>query len=171
MGLDIPEAYGGLGLDTLTCAIILEEISAVWFSAGTYPVTLLTGPLLFAGTKEQQNKYLPKVASGELITAFRVDGNGRRLGCGLDPYLCRTRWRRLGDQWSQDLHHQWWARRFDRVVRSDQKDAPRGGGISLFLTNRGYPVSRSARPMRRSRTRPIRSPSWCSTIAGYRTAA
>ena len=34
MGLDIPEAYGGLGLDTLSCAIILEEICAVWFSAG-----------------------------------------------------------------------------------------------------------------------------------------
>ena len=72
MGLDIPEAYGGLGLDTLTCAIILEEISAVWFSAGTYPVTLLTGPLLFAGTEEQQNKYLPKVASGELITLCKL---------------------------------------------------------------------------------------------------
>ena len=43
VGLDIPPEYGGLGLDTLSCAIILEEISSAWFSAATHSMTLLTG--------------------------------------------------------------------------------------------------------------------------------
>ena len=58
VGLDIPPEYGGLGLDTLSCAIILEEISSAWFSAATHSMTLLTGPLLAFGTEEQKQKYL-----------------------------------------------------------------------------------------------------------------
>jgi len=139
MGLDIPEAYGGLGLDTLTCAIILEEISAVWFSAGTYPVTLLTGPLLFAGTEEQQNKYLSKVASGELITAFALT----ETDAGSDAASIQTFAERDGDDWVINGRKIYITngRRADLIVlfARTEKDAPRGGGISLFLIEQGTP--------------------------------
>ncbi|MDD9926605.1 MAG: acyl-CoA dehydrogenase family protein [Rhodospirillaceae bacterium] len=139
MGLDIPEAYGGLGLDTLTCAIILEEISAVWFSAGTYPVTLLTGPLLFAGTEEQQNKYLPKVASGELITAFALT----ETDAGSDAASIQTFAERDGDDWVINGRKIYITNggRADLIVlfARTEKDAPRGGGISLFLIEQGTP--------------------------------
>ena len=139
MGLDIPEAYGGLGLDTLTCAIILEEISAVWFSAGTYPVTLLTGPLLFAGTEEQQNKYLPKVASGELITAFALT----ETDAGSDAASIQTFAERDGDDWVINGRKIYITNggRADLIVlfARTEKDAPRGGGISLFLIEQGIP--------------------------------
>ena len=139
MGLDIPEAYGGLGLDTLTCAIILEEISAVWFSAGTYPVTLLTGPLLFAGTEEQQNKYLSKVASGELITAFALT----ETDAGSDAASIQTFAERDGDDWVINGRKIYITNggRADLIVlfARTEKDAPRGGGISLFLIEQGTP--------------------------------
>ena len=139
MGLDIPEAYGGLGLDTLTCAIILEEISAVWFSAGTYPATLLTGPLLFAGTDEQQNKYLPKVASGELITAFALT----ETEAGSDAASIQTFAERDGDDWVINGRKIYITNggRADLIVlfARTEKDAPRGGGISLFLIEQGAP--------------------------------
>ena len=139
MGLDIPEAYGGLGLDTLSCAIILEEICAVWFSAGTYPVTLLTGPLLFAGTEEQQNKYLPKVASGELITAFALT----ETDAGSDAASIQTFAERDGGDWVINGRKIYITNggRADLIVlfaRTD-RDAPRGGGISLFLIEQGTP--------------------------------
>ena len=139
MGLDIPEAYGGLGLDTLSCAIILEEISAVWFSAGSYPVTLLTGPLLFAGTEEQQNKYLPKVASGELITAFALT----ETDAGSDAASIQTFAERDGDDWVINGRKIYITNggRADLIVlfARTEKDAPRGGGISLFLIEQGTP--------------------------------
>ena len=70
VGLDIPTEYGGLGLNIMECAIVLEELSSVWFSASTNAMTLLTGPLLAFGTEEQKQKYLLPLAKGEIIGAF-----------------------------------------------------------------------------------------------------
>lgn len=139
MGLDIPEAYGGLGLDTLSCALILEELASVWFSAGTYPMTLLTGPLLFAGTEAQKSEYLPKVASGELITAFALT----ETEAGSDAASIQTFARRDGDEWVINGRKIYITNgaRADLIVlfARTEKDAPRGGGISLFLIEKGTP--------------------------------
>ena len=67
VGLDIPTEYGGLGLNIMECAIVLEELSSVWFSASTNAMTLLTGPLLAFGTEEQKQKYLPAIVSAETM--------------------------------------------------------------------------------------------------------
>lgn len=139
MGLDVPEEYGGLGLDGLSCAVILEEIAAVWFSASSYPMTLLTGPLLFAGTDAQKRKYLPKVASGDLITAFALT----EPDVGSDAASIQTFARRDGDDWVINGRKIYITNggRADLIVlfaRTD-KDAPRGGGISLFLVEKGAP--------------------------------
>ena len=139
MGLDIPEAFGGLGLDTLSCAVILEELSAVWFSSASYPVTLLTGPLLFAGSEMQQQQYLPRVASGELITAFALT----EPEAGSDAASIQTSARRDGDEWVINGRKIYITNgaRADLIVlfARTERDAPRGQGIGLFLIERGAP--------------------------------
>jgi alkylation response protein AidB-like acyl-CoA dehydrogenase len=72
--IDIPEEYGGLEMDKVTSAVVAENISkqasfSVSFSAHTGIGTL---PLVWYGTDEQKRKYLPKIASGEIISAYAL---------------------------------------------------------------------------------------------------
>jgi butyryl-CoA dehydrogenase len=72
--IDIPEEYGGLEMDKVTSAIVAENISkqasfSVSFSAHTGIGTL---PLVWYGTPEQKKKYLPKIASGDIISAYAL---------------------------------------------------------------------------------------------------
>ena len=71
MAVDIPEAYGGLGMDKVTSAVIVESISqlgsfSVAFSAH---VGIGTLPIVWYGTEAQKQKYLPKLGTGEWIGA------------------------------------------------------------------------------------------------------
>jgi acyl-CoA dehydrogenase len=77
-GTAIPENYGGLGLGYLELCVVAEELgralAPVPFSSTVY---LFAEALLAAGSEEQKKKYLPKVASGELIGTFaRAEGPG-----------------------------------------------------------------------------------------------
>jgi butyryl-CoA dehydrogenase len=72
--VDIPEEYGGLELDKMSSAIVAENISrqgsfSVAFSAHTGIGTL---PLVWYGTPEQKAKYLPRIASGDLVCAYAL---------------------------------------------------------------------------------------------------
>jgi butyryl-CoA dehydrogenase len=74
MSVDVPEAYGGLEMDKVTSALIAESMSqlasfSVAFSAHAGIGTL---PIVWYGTKEQKEKYLPKLASGEWIGAYAL---------------------------------------------------------------------------------------------------
>ena len=78
LGLDIPEAYDGLDVDKRTGLLVLEEMSkqgsfAVSYSANTGIGTL---PIVYFGTAEQQSKYLPKIATGEWLTAYALTEAG-----------------------------------------------------------------------------------------------
>jgi (2S)-methylsuccinyl-CoA dehydrogenase len=70
-GLIFPSEYGGMGLDTLSMAIVTEELSRGWLSVGSVMTRMLiTGSLIMAnGTEEQKRRFLPRIASGELLTA------------------------------------------------------------------------------------------------------
>jgi acyl-CoA dehydrogenase len=77
-GTAIPEEFGGLGLGYLELCVVAEElgraIAPVPFSSTVY---LFAEAILAAGTDEQKKKYLPKIASGELIGTFaRSEGPG-----------------------------------------------------------------------------------------------
>ncbi len=70
--VDIPEEYGGLGMDKTTSAIIADHLSvqasfSTAFGAHTGIATL---PLVWYGTEEQKQRYLPKLASAEWIGAY-----------------------------------------------------------------------------------------------------
>jgi len=137
LGLDIPAEYGGQGLDTLSCGVILEEFSSRWFSAASYPMTLATGPILFAGTEEQKRHVMPRLCRGEIVTAFALtepDG-------GSDAASIKTHARRDGDDYVINGRKIFItnAHRADVLVvfvRTDPK-AARGGGISIFLIDKG----------------------------------
>jgi len=75
LGIFIPEEYGGSGMDYVSYSIIVEEISRACASTGVFVsahCSLGTWPILNFGTEEQKRKYLPKLASGEMIGCFSL---------------------------------------------------------------------------------------------------
>src|SRR5665213_1215377 len=73
-GVTIPEEYDGMGLDLTTYAMIVEELSRGWISISGIVNTHFIGSYLLMkfGTDEQKQKYLPKMATGEIRAAFSL---------------------------------------------------------------------------------------------------
>lgn len=74
LSIDIPEKYGGLGLDKVSSAVVGEQFALQPSFAGTQSshVNIGTLPIVFFGTEAQKRKYLPKLASGEWIGAYAL---------------------------------------------------------------------------------------------------
>lgn len=73
MGLPFPEEYGGAGADTISFAIVTEELSRACGSTGiTYSAHISLGgaPLYLFGTEEQKQAYLTPICTGETLGAF-----------------------------------------------------------------------------------------------------
>lgn len=73
LGLTIPEEYGGSGGSFLSYILAVEELARACGSTGVIVETHISlgmGPILDWGTEEQKKKYLPKLASGEIIGSF-----------------------------------------------------------------------------------------------------
>jgi alkylation response protein AidB-like acyl-CoA dehydrogenase len=88
-GLTIPEEYGGLGESLLTYALAVEEISRGWMSVSGIINThfIVAYMLLKHGTGEQKQRYLPRMAAGELRGAFSMS----EPDCGSDVSAIKTR--------------------------------------------------------------------------------
>lgn len=94
MGLPFPEEYGGAGADSLSFAIVVEELSRACGSTGiTYSAHISLGgaPLSLFGTEEQKQKYLTKICTGESFGAFGLtepnagsDAGGTRTSAVLE---------------------------------------------------------------------------------------
>lgn len=72
LGVDIPEPYGGLGLDKVSSTLISEKLargSSFALSVGAH-VGIGTLPIVFFGTPEQKKRYLPDLADGSKIAAY-----------------------------------------------------------------------------------------------------
>jgi len=87
--VDIPEAYGGLGLDKVSSAYVGEKIGVMPSFAGSLGAhtTIGTLPLVYFGTQEQKARYLPRLASGEWIAAYALT----EPGSGSDALAARTK--------------------------------------------------------------------------------
>jgi len=75
MGVEVPEAYGGAGLDTIGYALMMEEVSAADAAHGTIISvnnSLYCAGILKYGTEEQKRAYVTPVASGEAIAAYAL---------------------------------------------------------------------------------------------------
>ncbi len=92
----VPEAYGGLGLDFGYNAIVDEELAYAGCSAGiTLQSDIVADYLVAYGSEEQKLKYLPKMISGELITAIAMT----EPGAGSDLQGIRTTAKRDGNHY------------------------------------------------------------------------
>jgi alkylation response protein AidB-like acyl-CoA dehydrogenase len=72
LGGGVPEAYGGAGLDKIATTVLTEKLSIYGGFAVTHGAHAGIGtlPIVYFGTEEQKQKYLPKLATGELIGAY-----------------------------------------------------------------------------------------------------
>jgi acyl-CoA dehydrogenase len=157
LGITAPVEYGGAGADPLTNVVFAEALSQSTF--GGFIVTVLVhtdmaGPhLVRAGSRAQLDRYLPRVLSGELITAIAVT----EPDAGSDVAGIRTRARRDGDSWvlngtkmfiTNGVHGDL----FFVAARSDS-DATlsnRGSrGISMFIVEKNTPGFRVGRALKK----------------------
>src|SRR5438128_1206574 len=89
LGVDVPEAYGGVGLDKVTSLVVSEKLARAASFGATFGAhaNLTVIPLLLFGSEAQKQKYLPKLLSGELIGAYGLSESGS----GSDALGARTR--------------------------------------------------------------------------------
>ncbi len=96
-GLTIPEAYGGFGLSKASMVVVSEELSRGYIGVGSLGTRseIAAELILCGGTEEQKAKWLPGLASGEILpTAVFTEPN-----TGSDLGSLRTRARKDGDDW------------------------------------------------------------------------
>ena len=88
-GVDVPEEYGGLELDKVTSAIIADRLAKYGGFSTTWGAHTCIGtlPIVYFGTEEQKKKYLPGLASGQMIGAYALSESSS----GSDALNCRTR--------------------------------------------------------------------------------
>jgi alkylation response protein AidB-like acyl-CoA dehydrogenase len=104
-GLMIPEEYGGLGESLLTYALTVEEIARGWMSVSGIINThfIVAYMLLQHGTDEQKQKYLPKMAAGEIRGSFSMS----EPGCGSDVSAIKSKAVKDGDGWLVNAQKMW----------------------------------------------------------------
>ena len=98
MGMIVPESYQGGGMDFLSLAIAIEEISKACASTGVIVAvnqTLTEYPILKFGIEEQKKKYLPSLGKAEKIGAFALT----EANAGSDPAGMESTARLEGDQY------------------------------------------------------------------------
>src|SRR5882757_4722432 len=104
-GVTIPEEYGGMGLDLTTYAMIVEELSRGWISISVIVNTHFIGsylPMKF-GTDEQKQKYLPRMATGEVRGAFSLS----EPELGSDVQAIKTAAKKVGDAYEINGTKMW----------------------------------------------------------------
>ena len=138
-GLMIPEEYGGLGESLLTYALVVEEIARGWMPVSGVINThfIVSYMLVQHGTQEQKDKYLPRMATGEVRGAFSMS----EPGVGSDVSAITSKAVRDGDGWSLTGQKMWLTNGGSStlvavLVRADE-DAPEGASVykkmSTFL--------------------------------------
>ncbi|HEV2132926.1 MAG TPA: acyl-CoA dehydrogenase family protein [Terracidiphilus sp.] len=87
--IDIPEVYGGMGMDKTTSALVADHISVLASFSTTFGAHagIATLPLVWYGTEEQKSRYLPKLATCEWIGAYALS----EASSGSDAMNIRTR--------------------------------------------------------------------------------
>src|SRR5690554_2404006 len=95
--LDVPEEYGGAGLDFSFCALITEEMSKYGYTGpGFFLHSDIVAPYIIDyGTEEQKKKWLPLMCTGEIITAIGMT----EPGCGSDLQALRSTAEDKGDHY------------------------------------------------------------------------
>ncbi|HWD64629.1 MAG TPA: acyl-CoA dehydrogenase family protein [Solirubrobacteraceae bacterium] len=136
-GVTIPEEFGGMGLDLTTYAMIVEELSRGWISISGIVNTHFIGSYLLMkfGTDEQKQKYLPKMATGEMRAAFSLS----EPELGSDVQAIKTSAKKADDTHYEINGTKMWVTNGLRaslvfvLVRSDPNAEPRHRGMTCFI--------------------------------------
>jgi len=137
-GLTIPEAYGGLGLGKESMCVVSEELSRGYIGVGSLGTRseIAAELILGSGTEEQKRRWLPKIASGEVLpTAVFTEPN-----TGSDLASLKTRAVREGDVYKIYGNKTWIthpvrADLMTLLVRTDPKQ-PGYQGLSMLLAEK-----------------------------------
>jgi alkylation response protein AidB-like acyl-CoA dehydrogenase len=144
MGMLIPDQYGGLGLDSVTYLVALEEIAAVDASvavAMSVHNSLPTQMILRYGTDAQRERFLPPMARGEWLGAFALS----EPEAGSDAAAMTAHAVRDGDSWILNGTKAWVTSGNEAavilaMVRTDRPSERRGArGISAFVITPDLP--------------------------------
>lgn len=136
LALDVPEEYGGLGQSKTASLLVTEKLAPT----GSFNVTfnahvgIGTLPVVYFGTAEQKERYLPKLASGEWVAAYCLTEDTS----GSDSRAARTTAMRDGDDWVLNGSKMWisnagFADLFTVFAQADGKE------FSAFLVERDTP--------------------------------
>lgn len=141
-GMTVPEGQGGLGLDSVSLALVFEELSRAWMGvAGVLGSHSLACKMLVDhGTEEQKRRFLPDLAAGRRRTGIGLT----EPGAGSDLQGITTRARREGDHYVVQGRKMWItnARHADPLpvlVKTDPTAEPRHRGMSVLLVEAGTP--------------------------------
>lgn len=141
LGVFIPEAYGGSGLDVLSYVVALEEISYADAGVGvimSVQNSLASWPILAFGNEAQKQRYLPAMASGAEIGCYALT----EPAVGSDPASMRTRASRDGDHYVLDGTKMWITNgpQASICVTYGTMDPAAGHrGISAFILESSFP--------------------------------
>ena len=128
LGPTIPEEYGGAGLGYVAYGLIAREIERVdsgYRSAMSVQSSLVMYPIYAYGTEAQRKKYLPKLATGEMVGCFGLTEPDHGSDPGLDGDARREGAERLPADRHQDVDHQRADRRHLRGVGEARRRDPR----------------------------------------------
>ena len=149
MGIEVPEEYGGAGLDAVGYALLMEEISAADAAHGTIVSvnnSLFGTPLLEFGTHEQKLEFLKPVASGEVNGAYAL--TEPQSGSDAGAMKSRARLSADGSHYIINAKKSWItsgsvARYIILFARSDQDgDRPRISAFVIDTTKPGFQIGK-----------------------------
>ena len=138
LGIEVPERYGGEGLDKVSATIVIEELAGVSSFSVMYGAHAGIGtlPIVYFGSENQKRKYLPRFCSGELFAAYALSESGS----GSDALSAKTVAARSRDgrSWLMNGEKMWVtnAAFADVFVTFAQVDENQ---LSCFLVERDYP--------------------------------
>lgn len=138
LAVDIPEEYGGLGLDKTSSMIVAERIgrTGAWAVTHGAHAGIGTLPIVYFGTPEQKAKYLPKFATAELVSSYSLS----EPGSGSDALSARTTARLTDDGKYYILNgtKMWLSNAgfADVYITFAQVD---GDKFTAFIIEKGYP--------------------------------
>ena len=145
-GVTIPEEYGGMGLDLTTYAMIVEELSRGWISISGIVNTHFIGSYLLMkfGTEEQKERFLPRMATGEIRAAFSLS----EPGLGSDVQAISTRAKREDEVWVINGQKMWVTNGLRSGVvfllaKSDPEASPPYKGMTCFISEKEPGVERN----------------------------
>lgn len=137
MGIPIPEAYKGAGMDYISYIIAIHELAKVSATVGvilSVHTSVATNPILYFGTEAQKEKYVTKLATGTYLGAFALT----EPEAGSDAKNLRTTAKRDGDYYVLNGSKVFITNGgFADVYITFARTAPGQDGISAFIVEKG----------------------------------